>query len=122
MPQHIAIYRSVAEKRTIKRVDPTPRYQLPVWRGVITSDCQRPYNIKATAHMHALHSFGRLTERRSLPTQLSSRRYSAVGGFNGPRAERLLPEQESSGEPVMNFYQTTLTASIAALFVRRVEG
>lgn len=72
--------------------------------------------------MHALHSFGRLTERRSLPTQLSSRRYGAVGGFNGPRAEWLLPEQESSGEPVKNFYQTTLTPSTAALFVRRVEG
>jgi hypothetical protein len=39
--------------------------------------------------MDAVHSFGRLTELRSLPTQLSSRRYSAVGGFNGPRAERL---------------------------------
>lgn len=71
--------------------------------------------------MAAVHSFGRLTECRSLPTQLSSRRYSAVGGFNG-RAERLLPEQESSGEPAMNFYQTTLTASTAAFFVRRVEG
>ena len=72
--------------------------------------------------MAAVHSFGRLTECRSLPTQLSSRRYGAVGGFNGPRAEWLLPEQESSGEPVMNFYQTTLTPSTAALFVRRVEG
>ncbi len=72
--------------------------------------------------MPALLSLGRLTERRSLPTQLSSRRYSGVDGFNGPRAERLLPEQESSGEPAMNFYQTTLTASTAAFFVRRVEG
>src|SRR5580693_5334956 len=26
MPQHIALYRSAAEKRTIKRSDPTPRY------------------------------------------------------------------------------------------------
>ena len=34
--------------------------------------------------MAAVHSFGRLTECRSLPTQLSSRRYSAVSGFNGP--------------------------------------
>jgi hypothetical protein len=72
--------------------------------------------------MHALHSFRRLTERRSLPTQLSSRRYSGVDGFNGPRAERPWPEQQSSGEPVMNYYQTTLTPSTAAFFVRRVEG
>ena len=46
--------------------------------------------------MRALHSFGRLTERRSLPTQLSSRRYSAVGGFNAPRADRLPPEPRKS--------------------------
>jgi hypothetical protein len=42
MPQHITLYRSAAEKRTIKQSDSTPRYQLPVWRGVITSDYQRP--------------------------------------------------------------------------------
>jgi hypothetical protein len=35
--------------------------------------------------MCALHSFVRPTERRSLATQLSSRRYSAVGGFNASR-------------------------------------
>ena len=71
--------------------------------------------------MHAVHLFGRLTKYRSLPTQLSSRRYSAVGGFNAPRVAAFA-RQESSGEPVMNFYQTTLTASIAAFLVRRVEG
>jgi hypothetical protein len=32
--------------------------------------------------MRALHPFDRLTERRSLRTQLSHRRYSGVGGFN----------------------------------------
>jgi hypothetical protein len=51
MPQHITLYRSAAEKRTIKRSDPTPRYELPVWRGVITSDVNAHNNIKATADM-----------------------------------------------------------------------
>jgi hypothetical protein len=41
-PQHIALYRSAADKRTIKQSDSAPRYELPVWRGVITSDRQRP--------------------------------------------------------------------------------
>lgn len=41
-PQRVALYRSAAEKRTIKHSDSTPRHQLAVWRGVVTSDCQRP--------------------------------------------------------------------------------
>jgi hypothetical protein len=41
-PQHIALYRSAAEKRTINNSDSMPRHQLAVWRSVIASDCQRP--------------------------------------------------------------------------------
>jgi hypothetical protein len=70
--------------------------------------------------MRALHSFGRLTERRSLPTQLSSRRYSAVGGFNAPARIAFRQNQESPGEPVMNYHQSPLTTSIAVFVVRRV--
>lgn len=69
--------------------------------------------------MCALHSFVRPTERRSLATQLSSRRYSAVGGFNASRAD-LLPPDRKSRETVMNYYQPTLTTPIAVLVVRRV--
>jgi hypothetical protein len=71
--------------------------------------------------MCALHSLVRPTERRSLATQLSSRRDSAVGGFNPP-ARIVFRQRESPGEPVMNYYQPTLTTSIAVLVVRRVAG
>ena len=71
--------------------------------------------------MCALHSLVRPTERRSLATQLSSRRYSAVAGFNPP-ARIVFRHKESPGEPVMNYYQPPLTRSIAVLVVRRVAG
>jgi hypothetical protein len=71
--------------------------------------------------MCALHSLVRPTERRSLATQLSSRRYGAVGGFNPP-ARVVFRQKESPGEPVMNYYQPTLTTSIAVLVVRGMAG
>ena len=43
--------------------------------------------------MHALHSFGRRTERRSLPTQLRPRRDSAGGEFNAGGSRRSLKQQ-----------------------------
>ena len=73
--------------------------------------------------MPALHPFGRLTERRSLPTQLGSRRYSAVGGIQCPPARIAFRQnQESPGEPVMNDHQPPLTTSITVFVVRRVAG
>jgi hypothetical protein len=63
MPQHIALYRSAAEKWTIKRSDSTQQYQLPVWRGVITRIVNAHNHTEATADMHAPHSFGRLTKK-----------------------------------------------------------
>jgi hypothetical protein len=71
--------------------------------------------------MCALHSLVRPTERRSLATQLSSRRYSAVGGFNPPRGSSSASKKVPVN-PVMSYYQATLTTSIAVLVVRRVAG
>jgi hypothetical protein len=103
MPQHITLYRSAAEKRTIERRDSTPRHQLPLWRGVITSNCQRLYQHRGSTHMHAVHALGRYRRKSALRLRLR-------------RGKRNL---ESFGKPVVNFYQTTLAASIV---VQRPEG
>ena len=121
-PQHIALYRSVAGKRTIKQRDSTPRHQETVWRVVITIGLSTPITTSRPQQTctHSARTVARPNvsphRHAQLPPQQRRQRIQC------PCADGIAPEQQSSGEPVMNSYQTVLTASITVFFVRRKEG